>query len=245
MDVSDLEKKACAEILQATQKRARTALFLSLAASCIIILMIFNLFESHQLRQTDFIRGEDAKSEYQKSITSHVADMSYYQLPALGIQISCEDVGLFGPLALLIFSLYSMMAFSALQCHVRCATKEPFASSRIVQTLLETENPPRLPRLVPFVLRLLVLLPFVACAFVGWYGVSGHFPQLPANDPLREVFNAIRSRALLFDGIGVFFSLLVLACNWKTFVLAHGTAKHIREHQALKHQESTGAAAGS
>lgn len=103
MDVSELEKKACAEILQATQKRARTALFLSLAASCITILMVVNLFESHRLRDTKFIRGEDGKSDYQKSIISHIGDMSYYQLPALGIQISCEDVGLFGPLALLIF----------------------------------------------------------------------------------------------------------------------------------------------
>lgn len=137
------------------------------------------------------------------------------------------------------------MAFSALQCHVGCATEEPFASSRIVQTLLETENPPRLPKFVPLALRLLVLSPFVVCAFVGWYGFSSHFRQLPANDPLEEVFNAIRGRAQLFDGIGALFSLVVLACNRKTFLLAKATAKRVREHQAVKHRDIGKTAAGS
>src|SRR5437763_16684272 len=114
----DLEAKACAEALQFTQKRTRVALLLSISVSCIVLLMVFNLWESRQLRNLDLKTTPSDKLEYLKEYSRHMVDASYYQIPSLGIQITCDDVGLLGPLTLLVFSFYSMMAFKACELHV-------------------------------------------------------------------------------------------------------------------------------
>ena len=217
MTVSDLEKKACAEALQATQKRTRTAFFLSIGASCIVLLMVFNLWESHQLRQTNLIRSTGDQSDYVKQITSHIADSSYYQIPTLGIQVACDDVGLFGPLALFVFSLYSAMAFKALRTHVQCASREPFSDSPLITTLLETEQPPPSLEKLSAVFRALVFVPFLACLAVAGYAIYAHIPRPPQTDPLYEILTTVRATGLVLDLAGIVFTILVFICNRQSY----------------------------
>jgi hypothetical protein len=136
-----LETKACAEALQAVQKRTRIAFFLSLTISCIVVLMVLNLWESRQFRNTNLTPDTQQKLEYLKGYAQHVADNSFYQIAALGIQITCEDVGILGPLALFVFSLYSAITFKACYRHVKCAANELYEDSLLIRALLETERP--------------------------------------------------------------------------------------------------------
>lgn len=245
MTVSDLEKKACAEALQAAQKRARTAFFLSIGASCIILLMVFNLWESHQLRKTNLMSAGN-QSEYVKQIISHVADSDYYQIPTLGIQVACDDVGLFGPVALFVFSLYSVMAFKALQTHVQCAAKEPFADSPLITTLLETEQPPPSFEKLSAVFRALLLLPFLACLAVTGYVIYAHVPRPPQTDPLYEILTTVRATGIVLDLLGIVFTVLVFICNRQSYrdskTTKDAAAKCLRQHRARHYR--AGATAG-
>src|SRR5216684_7168039 len=136
-----LETNACAEALQAVQKRTRIAFFLSLTISCIVVLMVLSLWESRQFRNTNLTPDTQQKLEYLKGYAQHVADNSFYRIAALGIQITCEDVGILGPLALFIFSLYSAITFKACYRHVKCAANELYEDSLLIRVLLETERP--------------------------------------------------------------------------------------------------------
>jgi hypothetical protein len=124
----DPEVKACAEALQSAQKRTRIGFFFSLAASCIVFLMVLNLFEGRHFLKS-LSQSTANQPEYVKHYSKHIADNSFYQLPAFGIQITCDDIGILGPLTLLIFSFYSVLAFKACYCHVKCATNGPFEGS--------------------------------------------------------------------------------------------------------------------
>src|SRR5262249_6979594 len=135
----DPQAKACAEALQDAQKRTRIARLLSLTASWIVLLMVLNLFEVHLLRNTTLIQGGTSDSEYLKEFSKHIAEKSFYQISSLGIQISCDDVGLLGPLVLFLFSAYLVMAFKARDCHVKCASKH-VGESYLIETLLRTEH---------------------------------------------------------------------------------------------------------
>lgn len=207
----DLEVKACAEALQSAQKRTRIAFFLSLAACCIVVLMVLNLWESRQFLDAA-VKNDAERSEYWKEYSKHVADNSFYQLPALGIQITCDDVGILGPLALLVFSLYSVIAFKAYYCQVKCAAKEPFEGSPLIRALLETEQPISKPLF--FILRTLLFLPFGACLVVVCYAIVAHFLK-----PLPEI-KANLSMAKTMDALGGILALLVFFYNLQTFLLS-------------------------
>jgi hypothetical protein len=164
----DSEVKACAEALQSAQKRTRIGFFFSLAASCIVFLMVLNLFEGRHFLES-LSQSTANETEYVKDYTKHIADNSFYQLPALGIQITCDDIGVLGPLTLLVFSFYSVLAFKGCYCHVKCATKGPFEGSPLIRALLETEQPISKPLF--FILRVFLFVPFVASLVVVWYGI--------------------------------------------------------------------------
>lgn len=234
-----LETKACAEALQAVQKRTRIAFFLSLTISCIVVLMVLNLWESRQFRNTNLTPDTQQKLEYLKGYAQHVADNSFYRISALGIQITCEDVGILGPLALLIFSLYSAIAFEACYRHVKCAANELFENSLLIRILLEAELPlakrqqplgrfekyleNRMPRLFLF-------LPFVACIAVILYDIFAHWLPPLAGDPLAELIRQNRPMVVILDVIGIVFTLVVLYCNWLAFQFSAETKKVV-EHR--------------
>lgn len=216
----NLEVKACAEALQSAQKRARIAFFLSLSASCIVLLMILNLLEARQLRNTELIKNDAPnRSEYLKEFSKHLADDSFYQLPALGIQITCDDVGFLGPLALFVFSFYSLTAFKACNGQALCAKR--FANCELVSTLLKSEMVPGIGKPVYWSLS---FLPFTACILVVIYRVNSYFFYgAPISDPLHEVLTTTRSMAHRLDVAGWVLIALVLICNiqvvrssWKT-----------------------------
>jgi hypothetical protein len=84
----DPNAKPCAEALQSAQKRVRLAFFLNMAASCIILLIVINLWNSllvHNKLLQD--RKLSDKFEYLKEYSKQIADQSFYQIPSLGIQI--------------------------------------------------------------------------------------------------------------------------------------------------------------
>jgi hypothetical protein len=217
--------KACAEALQSAQKRTRFAFFLVLAASCIVLLMVLNLWQSRQLLN-DLIKDTADKSEYMKAYSKHIADNSFYQLPALGIQITCDDVGILGPLALLVFSFFTVIAFKALNSQVKSAAKQPFEGSPLIRALLETEQPLEKP--LYLILRILSFLPLAACLFVIAYGIVWHFFNPPNIDSLPALSKNI-FMAKIMDAFGGFFTLLVLFCNRKTFQLSQETKTKARE----------------
>jgi hypothetical protein len=244
-----LETKACAEALQAVQKRTRIAFFLSLAISCIVVLMVLNLWESRQFRNTKLTLDTPEKMEYVKEYGQHVADNSFYRISALGIQITCEDVGILGPLALFVFSLYSAITFEACYRHVKCAANELFENSLLIRVLLETELPlakaehplGRFEKYIEnWMPRLFLFLPSVACLAVIFYDRGAHWLPPLAGDPLRELINGNHHLVIILDVIGILFSLVVLYCNWLTFQFSRKTKKVVEQrittkiHNAIK-----------
>lgn len=217
----DLQAKACCEALQAAQKRARLAFFLSLAASCVVALMVFNLIESYRLRNTEFIKNDGGKTEYQKEISKHIADNSFYELPSLGIQITCDDVGIWGPLTLFLISFYAAMAFRACYIHVHCASDKRFAGMYLIQTLLDTQrlwNLPKFQYQIASVLQFCMsFLPFVVCIFVTGYVIYARVFFPAQGDPLSEIIIKNRSIAIIMDIAGGSFTLLVLFQNGLTW----------------------------
>jgi hypothetical protein len=257
-DVLPVETKACAEALQSVQRRTRIAFFLSLAISCIVVIMVLNLWESRQFRNTKLMLNTPEKMEYAKAYSQHVADNSFYRVTALGIQITCEDVGILGPLALLVFSLYSAIAFEACYRHVRRAANELFENSLLIRILLETELPLAKPEqsleqplnrfekyLENWMPRLFLFLPFAACVAVILYDIFAHWIPPLAGDPLAELINQNRSMVVILDVIGIVFTLVVLYCNWLTFQLSRETKKVVEQRSAPKTPTALKATAAS
>jgi hypothetical protein len=225
----DPEGKACAEALQSAQKRTRIGFFFSLAASCIVFLMVLNLFEGRHFLES-LSQSTANETEYVKDYTKHIADNSFYQLPALGIQITCDDIGVLGPLTLLVFSFYSVLAFKGCYCHVKCAAKGPFEGSPLIRALLETEQP--ISRPLFFILRVFLFVPFVASLVVVWYGKYAHFlhpPNLASWPQLSGDLTLPRT----MDVIGWILALMVFLFNLETFQLSEMTKKQA-EHKKTR-----------
>jgi|GEM_PF-3791405 len=222
----DPEVEACAEALQSAQKRTRIGFFFSLAASCIVFLMVLNLFEGRHFLES-LPQSTANETEYVKDYTKHIADNSFYQLPALGIQITCDDIGVLGPLTLLVFSFYSVLAFKACYCHVKCAAEDQFKGSRLISTLLETERP--ISKRLFFILRVFLFVPFMASLVVVWYGIYAHFLN-PANPASWPHLSGDLTLAKTMDVIGWILALLVFFFNLQTFQLSEKTKKQA-EHK--------------
>jgi len=192
--------------------------------------MVLNLWQSRQLLD-DLAKDNDHMSEYVKNLRKHMADNSFYQLPTLGIQITCEDVGILGPLALLAFSLFSVTAFKSLLCHVKCGTKG-FEENSLIRALLEIEYPldtkHALDKYLIFGLRTFLFLPLAACLFVIAYGVMWHFFYPPNITSFPEIAKNIPV-AKMMDVIGCIFALLVLVCNWHAVSLSNRIETAARE----------------
>jgi hypothetical protein len=222
----DPEVKACAEALQSAQKRTRIGFFFSLAASCIVFLMVLNLFEGRHFLKS-LSQSTANEPEYVKDYSKHIADNSFYQLPALGIQITCDDIGILGPLTLLVFSFYSVLAFKACYCHVKCATEGPFEGSPLIGALLETEQPISKPLF--FILRVFLFVPFVASLVVVWYGIYAHFLHPLHLASLPQISGDL-TLARTLDVTGWILTLMVFLFNRETFQLSEMTKKQA-EHK--------------
>ncbi|HWY21395.1 MAG TPA: hypothetical protein VNX26_09255 [Candidatus Acidoferrum sp.] len=229
----DPEVKACGEALQSAQKRTRIGFFFSLAASCIVFLMVLNLFEGRHFLES-LSQDTANETEYVKDYTKHIVDNSFYQLPALGIQITCDDIGVLGPLTLLVFSFYSVLAFKGCYCHVKCATEGPFEGSPLIRALLETEQPISKPLF--FILRVFLFVPFVASLVVVWYGIYAHFLH-PLNTHSWPHLSGDLTLAKAMDVIGWILALLVFLFNLKTFQLSEMTKKQAGQKTQRKAYE--------
>jgi hypothetical protein len=229
----DPEVKACAEALQSAQKRTRIGFFFSLAASCIVFLMVLNLYEGRPFLKA-LSQGNTNQSEYVKDYTKHIVDNSFYQLPALGIQITCDDIGVLGPLTLLVFSFYSVLAFKACYCHVKCAAKGPFEGSPLISALLETEQP--ISKTLFYILRAFLFVPFGASVAVVVYGIFAHFLSPLNLASLPEISeNLTLARGL--DVTGWILALLVFLFNLETFRLSEMTKKQAEHKKPSKAYE--------
>jgi hypothetical protein len=218
---SDLQTKGCAEALQSAQKRVRLAFLLTMGASCIVLLMVINLWNS-LLVHNKVIKGDTlGKSEYLAEYSKQLAGQSFYQIPSLGIQISCDDVGLLGPLTMLVFSLYSFMTLKACHCHIRCAASARFADNPLVNALLETETLPvgssRLVKHIFSIPRWLQFWPFLVCLAVAAYCIYAHFVYDIKDDLLAEMLTVTRPTARLLDVIGGLIVFVVALSNWAAF----------------------------
>lgn len=177
--------KACEKALQTAQKRVRLAFFLTMGASCIVLLIVLNLRNSLLVHNALLHASVPDKFDYLKEYSKQVADQSFYQIPALGIQITCDDIGLLGPLTLLVFSLYSFITLKACRCHVRCAASHRGDNGNtVIDALLEVEQPFAgssgfvtrvVSGLVFFLGQLLQFLPLGACIVVIFYWKYAHF----------------------------------------------------------------------
>jgi len=223
----DSEVKACAEALQSAQKRTRIGFFFSLAASCIVFLMVLNLFEGRHFLES-LSQSTANETEYVKDYTKHIADNSF--LSATGAWHSdhmCDDIGVLGPLTLLVFSFYPVLAFKGCYCHVKCATKGPFEGSPLIRALLETEQPISKPLF--FILRVFLFVPFVASLVVVWYGIYAHFLH-PPNLASWPHLSGDPTLARTVDIIGWILALMVFLFNLETFQLS-GMTKKQAEHK--------------
>jgi hypothetical protein len=183
------------------------------------------------------------KTEYLKQYSQHIADNAFYRITALGIQITCEDVGILGPLALFVFSLYSAITFGACYRHVKCAANELFENSLLIRILLETEVPldkseqplgrygNYLENRIP---RLFLFLPTVACGAVIFYDIFAHLLPPQYGDPLAELIKQNRLMVISLDVIGVVFTLAVAHCNWLTFRFSGETKKVVARHSTSR-----------
>lgn len=226
----DPNAKPCAEALQSAQKRVRMAFFLNMAASCIVLLIAINLWNSLLVHNKLLDSPLSDKFEYLKEYSKQVADQSFYQIPSLGIQISCDDIGLLGPLTLLAFSLYSLMTLRASHCHIRCAASDRFSENPLIHALLETEKLPdrqSLPARILFSLPRwsLLIVPFGVCVAVFFYGRYAHFNYDLSKDLLGDIFSVTRRTAQWLDRIGWFIALLVGLCNYESFRISKDKEK--------------------
>jgi hypothetical protein len=187
--------------------------------------MVLNLSEGRQFLKT-LPQSNANQSEYVKDYTKHIADNSFYQLPLLGIQITCDDVGVLGPLTLLVFSFYSALAFKACYCHVECATNGPFEGSPLIRALLETEQPISKPLF--FILRVFLFLPFGTSLVVVWYGIYAHFLH-PLNLASFPEISEDLTLARTMDVVGWILALMVFLFNLETFKLSEMTEKQAAE----------------
>lgn len=237
--IFDLEVKTWTEAFQATQKRTRAGVLLSAFASCIVLLMVFNLCEARKLRNLGSISGKAESSEYMKEVSRHVADESFYQLPSLGMQITCDNVGLFGPLALLVFSLYSVIAFRAFDCQIKCGAN--FPNSDFKKTLLETSQFNNVFS-ATHLLRFLLFLPSIGCLLVIAYVIYAHIlPPMPG-DPLNEIRNQTLTEARILDLLGLLCAVMVLIYNFRTLKFFHESQEKIRRCLNAPDQSKSAAA---
>jgi hypothetical protein len=215
--------KVCGEALQAAQKRVRLAFFLTMGASCIVLLIVINLWNS-LLVHNGLVQGGDAssKSAYVEEYAKKIADQSFYQIPSLGIEITCDDIGLLGPVTLLVFSLYSFMTLRASHCHLNSVTDHRIAADPLIDALVEIETPPQdlLARRIFQIPRLLQFLPAVACCAVVAYWLKAHFAYHIQENPIDTVILTSRPMARFLDYIGVVFGALVLLANCASFKAA-------------------------
>jgi predicted nucleic acid-binding Zn ribbon protein len=215
--------KVCGEALQAAQKRVRLAFFLTMGASCIVLLIVINLWHSLLVHNELIQDAASSKSDYLEEYSKQVADQSFYLIPSLGIQITCDDIGLLGPVALLVFSLYSFMTLRASRCHLNFATDDRIAADPLIDALLEIETPPKdsfLARCIFRIPRLLQFLPAAVCGTVVAYWLHAHFAYSLQNNPIDKVISASRPMAHLLDYAGAVFGMLVLLANCASFASA-------------------------
>lgn len=236
---SDLDAKTCVEAFQAAQKRVRLAFFLTMGASCIVLLIVINLWNSLRIHN-ELITSDFGKSGYLEEYGKKIADQSFYQVPSLGIQISCDDIGLLGPVTLLVFSLYSFMTLRASHCHLKYTASKRIAANPLVDALLEIETLPEdsLPaRWVFHLPRLLQFLPVVVCGVVVVYWVYAHFFYVIQDNPIDKVIKASRPMARLLDWIGLFFGCLVLLSNCAAFKAAKDKEQTAEDAKRIRRDE--------
>lgn len=227
--------KACAEALQAAQKRVRLAFFLTMGASCIVLLMVINLGNSLLMHKNFVPSNSPDGSAYLAEYSKQIADQAFYQIPSLGIQISCDDVGLLGPAVLLVFSLYSFMALRVSHCHLKYAASGSVAGNLVINALLETEILPEdsagRTKWIFLIPRGLQFLPFGVCLAVACYCVYAHFIYVPQGT-IGDIINAARPMARVLDVIGLLIvAPLVALSNTEAFKVAKAkeeTAKSAR-----------------
>jgi hypothetical protein len=215
------DTKACMDALQAAQKRVRVAFFLAMGASCIVLLIVINLWNSLLVHDKLANRNSPDQSQYLAEYSKKIADQAFYEIQALGIQISCDDIGLLGPAVLLVFSLYSFMTLRASYCHLKHAVSDKAAGNLLLDAVLDIET--TLPEDSLFakwifrIPRLLQFLPAVVCGAVIVYWVHAHYSYVIQHTPMDDVIGAARPMARFLDWSGVFFGVLVLFANCAAF----------------------------
>lgn len=142
MPATEREPQGWIDVVLSTQKRARSAFFLSLIASSIVLITVFNLWFSLESALPALNGTEDLGiQEAMKERIKHQVDRSYYELPLLGIEVTCDDAALFGPLVLLVFSFYSLIAFRTWHRQVMCLNRPPhrLQNGEFIMELLDVE----------------------------------------------------------------------------------------------------------
>lgn len=230
------QSKACAEALQAAQKRVRLAFFLLMAASSITLLIVINLLNTLLIQDKLINSNSPDGLGYLKEYSKQVAGQSFYQIPSLGVQITCDDVGLLGPLALLAFSFYCLITLRACLCHVKCAASRNFAQNPLISALLETErftdDRSRLTQFLSSLPRRLLFLPFIVCVAITCYCGYAHFFKLfydPSQGTLSAILRATRPLAICLDVVGFLATAAVWFSNRAAFRFAT-TKEKIAKH---------------
>jgi hypothetical protein len=99
----------CLEAIDKSQQRCRTSFFSATIAAVVVFIVFFNITFS-QSSGKPIMPDDPPKDlvfeELKKEQVKHFFDRFFYSLPIVGVQVSTDDLALFAPLALLIFSLY-------------------------------------------------------------------------------------------------------------------------------------------
>jgi hypothetical protein len=97
------------EGIGAAQQRSRNAFLSATVASLVVLIVFFNLtFSQGSATPTmpDHPPTDVVFEALKKEQVKHFFDRFYYSLPLVGVQVSTDDLVLFAPLGMLIFSLY-------------------------------------------------------------------------------------------------------------------------------------------
>lgn len=221
------------EALLNAQRRIRSSFFWSILSSALVFIVVFNLSFSWSKYFPDRTTDSWAKKEGTKEEIKLFIDRKYYQIPLLGLQIDVtDDIGVFAPLALLIFSFYYLSCTRSAYVQL-CSLKEYFdknegydpmfpgliASEMVLNTMDQDEKR----HLVSpsFLYRMLIFLPALAAMGALIVDIHGYFEQ-PWDNPAKIVWQTMSSsdhiKAVVFDTFGLACTVLMLSYNYYAYI---------------------------
>jgi hypothetical protein len=227
------------ECITLAQERSRTAFFAAVIAAAVVLIVFFNVtlsLTSHTPTKPDNAPHDLVYEALEKEQVKHFFDHFFYSLPVLGVQVSTDDLSLFGPLALLVFSLYYTSCLRSALVQLRDLrrflgkARDGNALEQVAVTLKSqvvinrgtSTISPEHPAWFTFVdyftagnfYAYLIYLPVLASCAALYADIHGTYFTNAALDPSGTVFfrtldNGEKAKVVMFEIVGVAVTAIV------------------------------------